>query len=629
MWAQPGHEPGPVRIVFPVLSVLAGMLAASAILAGLLHRDRNGRTPVAEVSLVAVSAMLVGLIGTTSDRLPRLGQVRTALGTHQTYRCYLARDGWLCVACTNSDFYSRFCLSLDLPALVTDVRFANAPWGVPPEHQEAQGKAIAERLAEKTIAEWMAVFAEFDVPAAPVQDLPTFLESSLVADNGLLIETAADPLVRSPISIGDSRGAATNSAPSLGAGGALSGLAWEPADLPGAPLSTLAPLTGVRVVDLTTYLAGPVCGTLMADLGAEVIKVEPPEGEGYRSGGLSCLGINRGKRGLAVDLRTEEGRGILDELIRGADVLLTSFRPGVDRRLGLEPKRLARLNARLVDCTFSGYGHASGFAQRPSFDPLIQALSGQMALQGQGDGKPVFLGLAANDFAAGFLGLLSCLAGLRQREAEDRGPRVRVTQVAAALQLLAADAAEVLQGSAEQERDARGRDALHRLYETAAGQWIYLHGERTGAAREGWLAATGVDIEAADLSPRGSAAAAIAEWVRAQPAETLVANAPPATAIVSTRQPFNLNPADPFFVTNGCTARYRHPTFGMLTSVGRPIRFAGEVTPLAAGPWTGQHSRQILAELGRGEANIDRLYAAGIVTSPEPQLAFTEPRIGR
>ena len=131
MWAQPGHEPGPVRLVFPVLSSLAGMLAASGILAGLLHRDRTGRTATAEVPLVAVSAMLVGLIGTTSDRVPRLEQIRTALGTHQTYRCYLARDGWLCIACTNPDFYSRFCLSLDLPELVTDERFSNAPWGVP------------------------------------------------------------------------------------------------------------------------------------------------------------------------------------------------------------------------------------------------------------------------------------------------------------------------------------------------------------------------------------------------------------------------------------------------------------------------------------------------------------------
>ena len=481
----------------------------------------------------------------------------------------------------------------------------------------------------KTIAEWMAVFAKFDVPAAPVQDLRTFLESDLVTDNHLLIESGATPYVRSPIAIGESRGAATNPAPSLGAGGALAGLTWEPSDLPVTPHEAPAPLTGVRVVDLTTYLAGPVCGTLMADLGADVIKVEPPQGEGYRSGGLSCLGINRGKRGLAVDLRKKEGWGILDELLRGADVLLTSFRPGVDRRLGLEPKRIARINPRMVDCVFSGYGDASGYAQRPSFDPLIQALSGQMALQGQSDGRPVFLGLAANDFAAGFLGLLSCLAGLRQREAEGRGPHVRVTQVAAALQLLAPDAAESLQGSGGQDRDARGRDALHRLYETADAQWVYLHCERTAAARQGWLAATGVDIEAADLSPHGSVAGAIAEWVRAQPAETLVANVPPGTAIVPTRQPFSLNPADPFFVRNGYTARYQHRTFGMLTSVGRPVRFAGATRPLAAGPWTGEHSREILVELGRSGANIDRLYAEGIVASPEAHVESAGSRIGR
>lgn len=625
MIVQAGHEPGPTRYAFPALGVFTGMLAAAGGLAGLLTREREGRCARVEVPEAAVAALLVGLVGTTAKGRGIAISVRTRspLGQHQSYRCYPAKDGWVCVACTSPDFYSRFCLALDLPELVTDPRFENAPWAVPAEHHAAQASAFGERIAALTVAECLARFRDFDVPAQPVQDVETYLRSSLAADNELLLDAGELRLMRFPGTVAGWRQTHVARAPVLGSGGALDALEWDPRPSLPRGRASRAPLAGMSVVDFTTYLAGPVCATLLGDLGASVVKVEPTGGEGLRSSGLSCLGINRSKRGIALDLRSTECRPIVDALIARADVVLTGFRPGVEERLGLDFERMSANNPRIVKCSFNGYGASQEHASRPSFDPLIQALSGQMRLQGLPDGTPTFFLISLNDFGAGFLGLLVVLTELWRRERGAGASSSELTQAAVALHLMA-DTVASLAGPERPVCDARGRDALHRLYASRDG-WVYLHcaeslsaadairlcGERAGAV----VPAT------ADVAVRGAAAEALARAIEARPSAELARASDERVAFVPIGLPFPITPEAPLFAEIGCLWRYQHPYFGDLSSVGQVLCIEGCEADLRAGPWIGEHSREVLRELGLADAEIERLFGAALVSSPVPDFA--------
>lgn len=189
------------------------------------------------------------------------------------------------------------------------------------------------------------------------------------------------------------------------------------------------PLHGLRVLDLSRILAGPVCCQLLADLGADVVKVERPgQGDDTRQWGppyfgddgpsayfLSC---NRGKRSLAMDLAHPSARSVLERLIAVADVLIENFLPDTVAKLGLGPQRLAQLNPRLVSCSISGYGRTGPLAETPGYDLVVQATSGLMSITGEPEGQPMKVGVAISDVITGLYAAVSALAGLaavRQR----------------------------------------------------------------------------------------------------------------------------------------------------------------------------------------------------------------------
>jgi crotonobetainyl-CoA:carnitine CoA-transferase CaiB-like acyl-CoA transferase len=192
----------------------------------------------------------------------------------------------------------------------------------------------------------------------------------------------------------------------------------------------MLPLAGLKVLDLSRVLAGPVCGQILADLGADVVKVERPGiGDDTRHWGppfttaadgspdqsayfLSC---NRGKRSLALDLSQPEGRAVLDDLLRTADVMLENFLPDAVAKLGLSPERLRQINPRLVSCSISGFGRTGPLAGIPGYDLAIQAASGLMAITGEPDGRPMKVGVAISDVVTGLYAAVSVLSGLVAR----------------------------------------------------------------------------------------------------------------------------------------------------------------------------------------------------------------------
>jgi crotonobetainyl-CoA:carnitine CoA-transferase CaiB-like acyl-CoA transferase len=207
-------------------------------------------------------------------------------------------------------------------------------------------------------------------------------------------------------------------------------------------LMSFAPLDGIRVVDVTASLAGPTCTQLLASLGADVVKIEPPEGDHARAWGppfIDGMGAlffaaNAGKRSVVLDLRRD-----VDEVLRlvdGADVFVVSLRPGLAEELGLDGEALLGRNPRLVHCTIGAYGRNGPLADRPGYDPLMQAASGIMSVTGEPDGPPVRVGVSLVDFATGQWAAIGILAALAERERDGKGRTVDTSLYETSLYLM-------------------------------------------------------------------------------------------------------------------------------------------------------------------------------------------------
>ncbi len=209
-------------------------------------------------------------------------------------------------------------------------------------------------------------------------------------------------------------------------------------------------LDGIRIVDQTQVMAGPFASMLLADMGAEVIKVEPPEGEHSRHVGpeaapgvsASFLAVNRGKRGITLDLKQPEGVAVLKRLVATADVIVENYRPGVAARLGVDYPTLAAVNPRLIYCSVSGFGQTGPYASRGGYDLIAQGMAGIMSATGSDGGPPVKVGVPIADLGAGLFALLGILAALRARRLTGRGQQVDTSLFEAALALSAWEATE-------------------------------------------------------------------------------------------------------------------------------------------------------------------------------------------
>src|SRR5258705_10347407 len=188
-------------------------------------------------------------------------------------------------------------------------------------------------------------------------------------------------------------------------------------------------LAGLRVLDQTQVMAGPFCSMLVADMGADVVKIEPPGGEHTRreheiAPGVSAsfLAVNRNKRSLVLDLKQPDGIAVLKRLVATADVLVENYRPGVARRLGVDDETLRAINPRLIYCSISGFGQTGPYADRGGYDLIAQGMSGIMSATGSDGGAPVKVGVPITDLGAGPFAVVGILAPLRARRVPRPGP---------------------------------------------------------------------------------------------------------------------------------------------------------------------------------------------------------------
>jgi crotonobetainyl-CoA:carnitine CoA-transferase CaiB-like acyl-CoA transferase len=387
------------------------------------------------------------------------------------------------------------------------------------------------------------------------------------------------------------------------------------------------PLDGLRVVDLSRVLAGPYCTMMLADLGADVVKIERPgEGDETRTWGPPYAGgeaayflsVNRSKRSVAVDLKHPEGRALVLDLCARADVVLENFRPGAAERLGLDAATVHDRNPAAVYCSITGFGR-HGSRERPGYDFVVQAESGLMAVTGAADGPPTKAGVAVVDVVTGLHAAVAILAALRRRDATGQGERIEVSLLDSAFSSLANVAQSALVTGEEPGRfgNAHPSIAPYQPFRASDG-WIAVAAAhdslfarlcdalgcpelaqderfRTNAAR--------VRNRAELLPPLEDAFAARSaeEWVAA-----LDEAGVPAGKIRGVLEA--LRAAAP------ATVRVEHPTAGALELVAPP--FALESSPLrepVAPPLLGQHTREVLTELGLDAVRIGDLDARGVV----------------
>ncbi|MEL6595495.1 MAG: CoA transferase, partial [Pseudomonadota bacterium] len=205
------------------------------------------------------------------------------------------------------------------------------------------------------------------------------------------------------------------------------------------------PLAGVRVVDLTRILSGPFCAMLLGDLGADVIKIEPPEtGDPVRRQGAHVndfswyfAGFNRNKRSLTLDLRSDAGKKVLERLLQNADLLTENYRPGVLDKMGLTKERLAEINPNLIVVSVNGYGSTGPYTDRPAFDFITQAMSGFMSTNGSPETGPMRAGAPITDLVAGLFAALAAVSALRGREAGGPAQHVEASMMMSMLAMSA------------------------------------------------------------------------------------------------------------------------------------------------------------------------------------------------
>ena len=603
---QGGWDGPPVYVNLPIASYGAAFLAAGAIGAALCERETSGLGQQVEASLYCGAlAMQAGTMVTGPNVRSWVREATDQMGVNPVYQIYECADGeWLMITCGTDTFWNKLCIALEQFDWTEDPRFEGAPWNMEPAQRPALRSLVAGVISTGTGRHWVRVLSEHDVPCDLVRSRPQFFEHPQATESGVLergnddvlgpVTWMAPPLRVSPMPAVPPRARALSSSGSRG------------------------PLSGARVVDLTGYIAGSYATSLLADLGAEVIKVESPAGDGFRVIGGSFQAWNRGKRGIVVDLRRPEGRGVVYDLVRGADLVAENFRPGAAARLGVDEHTLRALRPGLVYLSVSGYGGPGPLAGEPAFDPLIQALTGAMSAQGT-DGSPIFLKVAIADYAASMLACFGAVSGLFAQVREGWGSRVETSLLAAGV---AVQAAELVR-SAQPPVDARrwgqlGVTATRRLYATRDG-YVYL-----SCSEDEQFAAAAHALGLPDLGGRYSGAAARAaadsDVARAFGAalarlDTSLAVARLRSAHVMCAESRHIMDAhdEPQAVACGLSVAAETP-IGPVMQMGPPFNFS--LTPVAArrpAPGLGEHTSEVLGEIGYAPERVARLRADGAV----------------
>src|SRR5688500_2751934 len=392
------------------------------------------------------------------------------------------------------------------------------------------------------------------------------------------------------------------------------------------------PLTGYRVLELAHLIAGPACGMYLADMGADVVKIEQPAGGdasrtvyGTQLGGESAVfvTVNRNKRSVTLDLARPEGRAAFERLVARADVVIEAYRGGVAERLGIDWERLAPLNPRLVYCSLSAFGPTGPWRDKPGVDMLVQAMGGLMAVMGEPDGPPVLCGAPVLDTIGALMAGQGILTALLHRERTGQGQRVDVSLLNGTLLAHAARLSIFLATGEEPGRWGSGHPYIvpFQAFEASDG-WVYVAVwvdrlwapfcaaiERPALAKDPRFAG-----RAERLARRAELTALLAEVFRARTVADWMARLEAHDVLCAPVNRYADLPLDPQVIATGMLVEQDHPRAGRFRTLDTPIRFTETPGTLRTpAPALGEHSDAVLAECGLSAAEIAGLRLSGVV----------------
>lgn len=596
--AQTGWQPGPSRIALPVLSVLSGLLAAQGILAALIRQQRTGESGGhVETSLLAAASLMAAPV---SDKLGQLAPEPTtfpARGAAPLYALYECEDGgWIQLGCLHGGFVDAAIEALDISEEVAILRrmegFGDGVAISDPDISTPFFGSVARAMIRRPATEWLKVFDDADIPAAKVCQPGEYASDAL--GFGARMTVFTDQCGRQ----------LTRPAEYIrydwhdGASGAAQARRFD--TLLDVPRSGDGPLTGVLVAEFGNLIAGPMAGRCLAELGATVIKVEPPTGEIFRQQQRSeFFPLNSGKLSLAVDLKVGGAKIAVRRLLDQVDAVICNYRPGVLNRLGLGYEAIRTENPSIVMCQISAFGTDGPLAHRPGGDPLAAALTGISRLQGSG-GDPVYLYGAPVDYTSALLATVGVLVGLYERGRTGNG---------CCLDTSLLDAAALIVGDGYlQEPTASARSEIGNQYQQDVDSGLY-------PTASGWLAIViNNDMERRQLcsllgsedsfTPALSTKSA-AEWCAILQAVGL------ACQVVNEEK---LAIDDSELLANSLVADFSTDA-GPRSSIARWVKVSGVDRGCSTGaPPLGAHSSAILRGLGYQSEEISQLISVNDAT---------------
>ncbi len=413
------------------------------------------------------------------------------------------------------------------------------------------------------------------------------------------------------------------------------------------------PLAGIRVVDCSTVLAGPYCTMLLADLGADVIKVEPPDGDATRGWGPPWVGdeaagtrtaayylaVNRNKRSIRLDLSTDAGREVLRRLLGGADAVVENFRVGGFAKLGFSDDALRELNPHLIHLAISGFGTRGPDAGKPGYDFVIQAVGGLMSITGEPDGRPMKVGVAISDVVSGLFGAVSVLAALLGRERDviggrsgdvtgaaggaAGGQRIDVSLLQSTLAVLVNQAQSALVTGSHPVRRGNAHPSIvpYETFATADGEIaIGVGSERQWARLGPAIGLPGLATEARfatngdRVTRRDELIPILAARLATEPSASWLARLDEAGIPAGPILDLPAALGSPQAQALGVRVPLEHPVLGSVDQVGIPFELSATPASIRTPPpLLGEHTDQILGELGYSRDETQALRDSGVV----------------
>jgi crotonobetainyl-CoA:carnitine CoA-transferase CaiB-like acyl-CoA transferase len=393
----------------------------------------------------------------------------------------------------------------------------------------------------------------------------------------------------------------------------------------------MQPLQGIRVLDLSRVLAGPYCTMVLGDLGAEVIKVEPPEGDETRGWGPPFAGgestyylcVNRNKRGIVVNLKTDEGKTILRDLAMTSDVLVENFRPGTLKKYGLDFDSLHEINPSLVYCSISGFGQTGPLRDKPGYDFIIQAMGGVMSITGEPTGEPMKVGVAVADLFAGQNAVIAILAAMQARNVTGEGQHMDIALFDSQLGWLANVASNFLISGSLPKRygNAHANIVPYQSFQASDGWFAVTVGNdkqfeslcrvigKIELLSDVRFTSNSVRVKnretLIELLKSVFVTRSVDEWL------ALIGEQFPCGPINNFEQVFSM----PHVKERGMLVEMQHPTIGALPLVGSPLKMTA--TPVEyhlPPPLMGEHTRVVLRDLLRySDEQVDDLMENGCI----------------